>query len=218
MVHLPLLSICLPTWMKTGVNWQATPSKYPTETASWTHQGCHLLHPGEDITLLLDRSRLNTSKPLPDFSNCAHTPWTTPANHTAKAEKPGCVVVYPRRTPHSATEQHGTCQWDFVLLRAAISSSHTSQCLKGTELQSPKAASLAVLPAVLPTVQQALWSPWSALGQSNCSSDICGTVLILPVNFFSLSSTFVPTQKVWPHCRTSEQGEMKQSSPPPTQV
>lgn len=160
---MPLLPICLPTRMKTGVNWQAVPSKYHIQTASWTHQGCHLLHPG-DTTLLLDRSRLNTSKPLPDLSNCAHVPWITPAKHTAKAEKPGCVVVCPRRTPHSATEQHVICQWDFLLLRGAISSSHTSQCLKVRELKSPKAASLALLPAVLPTVQQALWSPWSCSG------------------------------------------------------
>lgn len=79
----------------------------------------------------------------------------TPAKQTAKAEKPGCVVVFPRRTPHLATEQH-VMSVGFSASQGCHLLSHTSQCLKVRELQSPKAASLAVLPAVLPTVQQAL--------------------------------------------------------------
>lgn len=170
---MPLLPICLPTRMKTGVNWQSIPSKYHIQTASWTHQGCHLLHPG-DTTLLLDRSKLNTSRPLPDLSNCAHVPWITPAKHSAKAEKPGCLVVCPRRTPHSATEQHVICQWDFLLLRGAISSSHTSQCLKVRELRVPKQPHRHYCQLCCQQYNKHCDHLGAALGQSNCSSDICG--------------------------------------------
>lgn len=176
---MPLPPVCLPAWMNTGVNWQAILSKYHTQTASWTYRACHLLHLGEDATLLLDRSKLNISKSLPDLSNCAHVTWMSPAKHRAK-EKSGCVILCPSRTPHLAIEQHFLHQWDFLLHRSAISSSQHITLPRGERTpvfstpESPEQPHWHYCQLCCQQCNKHCAHLQDTLGESNCSSAICG--------------------------------------------
>jgi len=99
-----------------------------------------------------------------------------------KAGKSGCVILHLRRTPHLATEQALTRQWDFLLHRSAISSSPHIALPKGKRThsrvfstpESPKPPHRHYCQLCCQQQNKHYAHLGAALGESNCSPAICG--------------------------------------------